>query len=338
LKTSKVTSETRPQLGSLSFTQVGQRFAPAWKKFASEIASWQDLVKVAVVECSDETNTPLCREYRITRYPTVKYFHENYRFGSGALIMSHQNQNYATVEFLKKALIEKLMEEIGEGRGAIYPNLLPYEGADLEQLIESIPKNVQYVFLVVDAADAYLGAEVALDLHKTNGIIVRHSLKNNSVLISKLQIKHFPTIVALDPNRNVQFMTCDANRTALKRTKFLEEKGFKTVRFFLEETKNNTSQVAPRGIGNAIQGVLRQCIKKMGDVIFQVDLEAAVRYSLRQKVSAVQTIKGNQLEALAAYLQVLKKYFPFYYNSSSFIDELLTLTSNSGGYGNHITW
>jgi thiol oxidase len=185
LKTSKVTSETRPQLGSLSFTQVGQRFAPAWKKFASEIASWQDLVKVAVVECSDETNTPLCREYRITRYPTVKYFHENYRFGSGAL-MSHQNQNYATVEFLKKALIEKLMEEISEERGAIYPNLLPYEGADLKQLIESIPKDVQYVFLVADAAQAYLGAEVA-DLHKTNGIIVRHSLKNNSVLISKPQ-------------------------------------------------------------------------------------------------------------------------------------------------------
>jgi thiol oxidase len=130
-------------------------------------------------------------------------------------------------------------------------------------------------------------------------------------------------------------MTCDANRTALKRTKFLEEKGFKTVRFFPEETKNNTSQVAPRGIGNAIQGILRQCIKKMGDVIFQVDLEAAVRYSLRQEVSAVETIK---LEALVAYLQVLKKYFPFYYNSSSFIDELLTLTSNSGGYGNHITW
>jgi thiol oxidase len=126
-------------------------------------------------------------------------------------------------------------------------------------------------------------------------------------------------------------MTCDANRTALKRTivKYLEEKGFKTVKT-VEETKNNTSQVAPRGIENAIQGVLRQRIKKMGDVIFQVDLEAAVRYSLRQEVSAVQTIKGNQLEALAAYLQVLKKYFPFYYNSSSFIDELLTLTSNSG--------
>jgi thiol oxidase len=105
-------------------------------------------------------------------------------------------------------------------------------------------------------------------------------------------------------------MTCDANRTALKRTivKFLEEKGFKTVKT-VEETKNNTSQVAPRGIENAIQGVLRQRIKKMGDVIFQVDLEAAVRYSLRQEVSAVETIKGNQLEALAAYLQVLKKYF-----------------------------
>jgi hypothetical protein len=130
-------------------------------------------------------NTPLCREYRITRYLTVKYFHENYRFGSGAL-MSHQNQNYATVEFLKKALIEKLVEEISEGRGAIYPNLLLYEGADLKQLIESIPKDVQYVFLVADAAQAYLGAEVA-DLHKTNGIIVRHSLKNNSVLISKPQ-------------------------------------------------------------------------------------------------------------------------------------------------------
>jgi thiol oxidase len=63
-----------------------QRFAPTWKKFATEVAAWRDMVRVAVLACSDEINTSICREYQIVHFPTVRYFSENYQSGKGVVV------------------------------------------------------------------------------------------------------------------------------------------------------------------------------------------------------------------------------------------------------------
>jgi thiol oxidase len=304
-----------------------QRFAPTWKKFATEVAAWRDMVRVAVLACSDEINTSICREYQIVHFPTVRYFGENYQSGKGVVV--HHGER-VDVQSVKKSVIEIVVNEIHEGRGTVYPNLLPYEASDLGRLFEGLPEHIQYVFLVVDPLDAHLGAEVALDIHKTPNISVKYSFNNNSELIAKLQIEKFPTIVALDRRNNSQLLTSDTNSKAVKTTigTFLESKGLKIIEH-IPEIKKIPSADLDLEHKERSKVVLRQHIKKMGDVIFQVDLEAALRYSLRQEVSTIEVIKGDQLQALNVYLTVLKKYFPFGHNSSSFVDELLKLTSES---------
>lgn len=60
-----------------------QRFAPSWKALATDVKEWKDLVGIGAVDCSNDENYPICREMEIMAYPTVKYFHENYKEGLG---------------------------------------------------------------------------------------------------------------------------------------------------------------------------------------------------------------------------------------------------------------
>lgn len=56
-----------------------QRFAPSWKALATDVKEWRDLVGIGAVDCSNDENYPICRDMEIMAYPTVKYFHENYK-------------------------------------------------------------------------------------------------------------------------------------------------------------------------------------------------------------------------------------------------------------------
>lgn len=59
-----------------------QKFAPHWKEFASEVKQWSSLVKVGAIDCAQEENTPICRQFEVMGYPTVRYFHEMYPPGT----------------------------------------------------------------------------------------------------------------------------------------------------------------------------------------------------------------------------------------------------------------
>lgn len=56
-----------------------QRFAPSWKALATDVKEWKDLVGIGAVDCSNDENYPICRDMEVMAYPTVKYFHENYK-------------------------------------------------------------------------------------------------------------------------------------------------------------------------------------------------------------------------------------------------------------------
>ncbi|KAK5642763.1 hypothetical protein RI129_008930 [Pyrocoelia pectoralis] len=67
---------------------------------------------------------------------------------------------------------------------------------------------------------------------------------------------------------------------------------------------------------------LRQRIKKMGDVVFQADLETALRYSFKLEVGSVKSISGERLNALIDYVSLLSKYFPFGIAGKEFLSNL----------------
>ncbi|RZC33846.1 Evr1 Alr and/or Thioredoxin domain containing protein [Asbolus verrucosus] len=308
-----------------------QRFAPSWKALATDIFNWKDLVQVGAVACSDEINSPLCREYEIVHYPAVKYFHENYQTIPQDLGVFVHNITEG-ISSLRHHVIDRIVTEINEGRGVMYPNLLPYTHSDVSRLFDSVPSTIQYIFLVVQAPQSYLGAEVALDLHKTLGIAIRYAFNNHSGLVNNLPIDKFPGVVVLDRNNSIHVLPGVIND--IKQLKsaiaiFLSDKGIKIFEEIPSKTKNPTNKPTPDPKQKA-RTLLKQRIQKMGDVVFQMDLESAVRYSLKLEIANIKIIQDEQLKALVAYLGVVEKYFPFGHNASSFLKELIDFTHNVG--------
>jgi len=38
---------------------------------------WQNIVAIAGIDCADDSNVAICREYEIMGYPTIKFFPPN---------------------------------------------------------------------------------------------------------------------------------------------------------------------------------------------------------------------------------------------------------------------
>jgi protein disulfide-isomerase A6 len=50
------------------------RLAPEWKKAANNL---KGLVTVAAINCDEEANRPLCGQYDVKGFPTIKVFRSN---------------------------------------------------------------------------------------------------------------------------------------------------------------------------------------------------------------------------------------------------------------------
>ncbi|EEZ99709.1 sulfhydryl oxidase 1 [Tribolium castaneum] len=292
-----------------------QKLSTEWKKFRNEITPWTDLVKVGAISCSDPANTPVCLNSNISAYPTIKYFPENYKSGDDSTVIL--KGEHLDVKALKKRVIGQIRTEISEKRGQMYPKLSTYEHPNLEKMFEGLGESVKYVVLVVEAPDQCFATEIALNLHKNRNVSVKFAPNTNTDLVNNLQVSTFPSVVVLDRNNNVSKRFTDPEGVAIE--SFLLSYGLEVNRI----EPNTTKKIVPKKLLR-----LNQRVKKMGDVVFQVDLEAALRYSLKQEVSAVRVITNERLDALRAYLTVVKKYFPFGENNE-LITQLVKLTSSS---------
>ena len=51
-----------------------RNFAPTFKEFAKEVKGWQNVIKVAAIDCGDPINNEqICKHANITGFPTIKY-------------------------------------------------------------------------------------------------------------------------------------------------------------------------------------------------------------------------------------------------------------------------
>ena len=64
-------------------------FAPTFKTLALDVNSWRGVMAMAAIDCAMEANMPICREYEVMGYPTIKFFTPNTPAGD----MGHERQN-----------------------------------------------------------------------------------------------------------------------------------------------------------------------------------------------------------------------------------------------------
>ncbi|XP_018335938.1 sulfhydryl oxidase 2 [Agrilus planipennis] len=307
-----------------------QRFAPSWKALANDVREWKDLVNIGAIDCSDDDNSKICRDFEIMAYPTLLYFHENFQEGPdnrGAEVVKGTD-----VHTHREKLIEKLIREQTEGRGKIFPPLLPiHDTSNVDKIFSELPVDIRYVFLIVESPQSLLGPTVAMDLHKINEIRILHTFNNNSQLLGKLGITTSTSVIALSLPKDMVHLSGDFQTRAGISTAILN---------FLESKKIKIPERSPKppiftgkwadvevpDISSLMEArereALNKKIKEMGDAVFQMDLETALRISLKTEVGRMKNISGEKLAALKAYLNVLAKYFPFGQNGRVFLNQL----------------
>ncbi|XP_011350140.1 sulfhydryl oxidase 1 [Ooceraea biroi] len=300
------------------------RFAPTWKSLASDILSWNDIVVVAAIDCADDDNNPICREYEIMHYPMLKYFSVNEHPPSLGVMIEKGD----TAESVRHNLINRLEMEQQEGRGSTWPNITPYRNVEVTDAWKTISSNVKYFFLIFETADSNLGAEVILDLHRISSLQIRRVTTDNELLCVMSKVTKFPTVIAFGRNESqkvvsVRVPTREGIRRAIKdyavaRGVNIDEADATVSHDVVEDTED--AQQTPPAVETRKKEEEEQkkdqsskddqSSRKTDDYLYQLDLESALRYSINHEIPLTKVIDGEKMEALRRYLTLLAEYYP----------------------------
>ncbi|XP_053685142.1 sulfhydryl oxidase 1 [Sabethes cyaneus] len=324
-----------------SYCGFCRRYAPIWKQFASDILGWQRLVKVQAIDCSRDDNNVLCREFEVMAYPTIRFFAPYYKDGSqqiGEPITAH-----AEAELIN-ALVEHMQNVTSKPAG--WPDFNPIDSsAPIEDLFAapgSEATSPKYVYIINEneSNETTVGSQVMLDMLDTQLVLVKRT-KNTSEP-SGLKV------IVVDSKSDLKLPIDEFSRdkiTAAIRKHLTEHH----IRVTEVATKpSNKEQTSEQNIAEVMEHMqeeeLRKKIKELGPaVVYQADLEEAIKFALFREIPRFKKIDGERLLALQRFLNVLVRYFPFNDNGVKFLKEVRQYVLNfeteidSKDFANQIT-
>lgn len=257
---------------------------------------------VAALDCANDDNNPLCREYEIMRYPEVRYFapHEN------PPKMGVDVEKGKDAEALRRNLLAKLRKEQQEGRGADWPNLTPFRSSEVKNIWEGMKPEAKFYFFVFEEADSYLGTELILDFRAEKSLIMRSVTSDNSLLCLMHKITRFPSVVVYDREMLQTRLTLRVpTRQGMRKTiqEFLLSRGV-----VVEEHEEPEEEFLEKPVmENKSNGSSE---KLDGDWLYQADLEATLRFSFNHEIAMKKIIDGDKMRALKNFTSILASYFP----------------------------
>jgi thiol oxidase len=244
------------------------------------------------------------------------------------------------VEEIRSTVVEILRKEHMEGRGVSWPNIMPYRNSDIKNLWKQVPKSVKFIILIFEETDSFIGTEVILDLHQIDSIHLRSVLNQNEAVSKVMGVSTFPSMVVVEPDMMTFPLTVsDKTRESFRRSikNFLKSRHLSVPK---EEPPKSPEEPQNMEIPDLLSLMAAEEEKKkkldekqVGDVIYYVDLERAVTYSLKHEVPSYKLISGEAFTALKDYLNVLVKYLPF---SSRALKVLVSLRNEVFKHTNEI--
>ncbi|KAM9111048.1 LOW QUALITY PROTEIN: sulfhydryl oxidase 1 [Megaptera novaeangliae] len=267
-------------------------FAPTWKALAKDVKDWRPALNLAALDCAQETNTAVCRDFNITGFPTVRFFKAYSKTGSGATL----SVAGADVQALRKMLIDAL-----ESHSDTWPSACPpLKPARLEEITGFFARNdEEYLALIFEREGSYLGREVTLDMSQRRGIVVRRVLNTDHDVVNEFGVTDFPSCYLLF--RNGSFF----------RVPMLMESRFFYTKY-LRRFSRDTSEAVLTTPARNTSSTIAPTMWKFADPskIYTADLESALHYILRVEVAKFSVLEGQRLVALKKFTSVLAQHFP----------------------------
>eukprot|EP00062_Callorhinchus_milii_P010734 gi/632955954/ref/XP_007893719.1/ PREDICTED: sulfhydryl oxidase 1 [Callorhinchus milii] len=268
-------------------------FAPVWKSLAQDIKEWKPAVSLAAIDCADSQNRILCKTFKVLFYPTIKFFKA---FSKEPF----QGQLFKEISNDKMQLRRNIIRLMETHKGDVWPPACPpLEPARIAEITRFFDTNdVQYLALIFEEEDSFLGREVTLDMLQYENIAVRRVLRSEESLVTKFGVHTFPSCYLYTPNDTFAEVTVRL-KTRIFYTYYLRQLGGVTRGAY-----KLTVQDA------AAAGTMKPWRNFDSSKVYMADLESALQYSLKVEVGMHTRLAGDSLAALNHYINMLVKLFP----------------------------
>ncbi|KAK6033329.1 thioredoxin [Ostertagia ostertagi] len=133
-------------------------FAPLYKELAKDVRGWQDVVKIAAINCADSANQITCQSNNVQFFPFIKYFPRN----STDAFAGSKLRPYQSLSEMRDQLTKVVMDDYSVNRFSDWPRF-DYLGdfVTWADLWEGTPASAQYTAIIFENHQASLtGAQV----------------------------------------------------------------------------------------------------------------------------------------------------------------------------------
>ncbi|KAM9743038.1 sulfhydryl oxidase 2 [Menidia menidia] len=270
------------------------QYSGTWKALAQDVKDWGGAVGVAVLDCAQEENFDVCREFNIKFYPTIKVFRAHSPPADHGTAYRGADRG---IQAVRQLMVDLLQNHTSTDRPEHCPQLQPYSAAQLLPLLGRPADH--YTAILLEEPDSYVGREVILDLLLYSGVQVRRALTSDLPLLDALKVTHFPSIYLLHPNGSHAPLPSE-----------------KRLRFFFSSLLRSLPGVQRRSVSTATATAPtdRRDSELWGDAdrsqVYLADLESTLHYLLRVELAARRSLEGAELRVFRDFVTLVAKLYP----------------------------
>ncbi|XP_017145854.1 sulfhydryl oxidase 1 [Drosophila miranda] len=297
-----------------------RRFAPIYKQVAEQLHSWQDVVIVGAIDCAAEENNGICRTYEVMGYPTLRYMGPGFQPSAKNYGQDLKSQDPAEIRGLLASIL--VADNLTSSNNNTYwPNFhYVTENDSTSTIFEGLSSQREFVALVYEPENSTVGIETALFLLQWPSLQVRRV----SDLAAASKFKIDPTshqlsivdrkgeITPYTPAEQTGPAYSETLQTALRK---------KNITPRPEKAEIQHAPVAAIGEKAEHNEILEE-VHRHKHLVYQADLEQAIRTVLHNEVPKVNEIGGERLLALQRFLGVLQRYNPLGFNGHQLLSKL----------------
>ncbi|CAN9512886.1 unnamed protein product [Ophioblennius macclurei] len=271
------------------------QYSGTWKALAQDVKDWQQAVDVAVLDCAQEENYDICKEFSIKFYPTFKYFRAHSSPDDKGTSYRGSDRGIQSVRHL---LIDILQNHTELDRPQSCPPLRPHRSEELLPLLGQ--RSNYFTAILVEEPESYVGREVILDLLQFSGVQVKRALSSELPLLDALKITTLPSIYLLHPNGTHTHLHSE-----------------KSQRFFFSSLLRTLPGVCRRSF--SASSVQSETLQQQNSetwrefdrsVVYLADLESGLHYLLRVELASHSTLEGAELNIFKDFVTLVAKLYP----------------------------
>ncbi|XP_034489420.1 sulfhydryl oxidase 2-like [Drosophila innubila] len=307
-----------------------RRYAATFKKLSWKLYDWRRVLSVLAVDCAQEINVKICRDYHIRQTPTLIVFPPHFQ----------RTENDLGFEIDKREpdeIISTLAEYISKIKFTQqeHPNFEPINKTENvftadEDLTEDC-KSKPYTVLVYQPLNSTIGRDLILELLTWPMVTVR--IVDNRALLGSLGL--------IPESDELAIMDCVGNVSPLEpenstltayvasATRFLQSANYQPVAPLVT---TQAPTVAKYFIDEEQQAIISTVLSQQPKV-YRADLEQAIDSLLHTELPKVPVFKGDNMLALQQLINVLRLFNPLNASGKLLLDRIYTFVNSIGNNG-----